>query len=83
MATMNLVMIRSALLWCAVIDYGLLLVWFALYVLPHAWLYRLWARWFRLSAEQFDALNFAGMMLFKMSILLLAVVPYIALLLVA
>ncbi len=83
MATMTLVTIRSALLWCAVIDYGLLLVWFALYVLPHAWLYRLWGRWFRLSPEQFDALNFAGMMLFKMSILLLALVPYIALLLVA
>jgi len=44
-------------------------VWFLLFVLLHESLHRYWGRWFRLSAEQFDFLNFAGMMLLKIFIL--------------
>jgi hypothetical protein len=69
----------EVLLWCAVINYGLLLVWVALFVLPHGWLHRLWGRWFRLSAEQFDLVNFAGIVLYKSAVLLFNLVPYIAL----
>lgn len=76
---MNIQMAREVLLWCSIINYGLLVVWFLLLVLPHEWLYRLWGKWFRLSAEQFDAINFAGMVLFKVGVLLFNVVPYIAL----
>jgi hypothetical protein len=43
-----------------VINYVLVVVWFLLSVLPHESLYRLWGRWFHLTAEQFDAINFAG-----------------------
>jgi hypothetical protein len=38
---MSVEVVRGALLWCAIINYGLLLVWFLLFVLPHGWLYRL------------------------------------------
>ncbi len=69
----------SALLWCTVINYGMLLLWFVLVALPHQWLYRLWGKWFQLSAEQFDALNFAGMSIYKIGILLFNLVPLIAL----
>jgi len=72
----------SALLWCTVINYGFLLVWFLLLALPHQWLYRLWGTWFHLSAEQFDALSFAGMVIYKIGILLFNLVPLIALLIV-
>ena len=76
---MNTALTRDVLLWCSLINYGLLVGWFLLFVLPHAWLYRLWGKWFQLSAEQFDAINFAGIVLFKIGILLFNVVPYIAL----
>jgi hypothetical protein len=76
---MTIEMVRSTLLWCTVINYGLLLLWSLLYILPHQWMYRLWGRWCRLTAEQFDALNFAGIMLYKMGILLLNLVPFVAL----
>ena len=76
---MSIDVMRNALLWCTVINYMVLLIWFLLYVLPHHWLYRLWARWFRLTVEQFDAINFAGIALYKLGILLLNLVPYIAL----
>jgi hypothetical protein len=72
-------MVRDAFLWCTVINYGLLLLWFLLYALPHPWLHHLWSRWFRLTAEQFDALNFAGIVIYKIGILLFNLVPYLVL----
>jgi hypothetical protein len=74
--------VRGALLWCAVINYGLLLLWFLLFTLPQGWMYRLWSRWFRLPAEQFDGLNYALMGMYKMGILLFNLIPYVALLVV-
>ena len=76
---MSIEMARSILLWCAVINYGFLVIWFLLYALPHGWLYRLWGRRFRVTAEQFDALNLAGIVLYKLGILLLNLVPFLAL----
>jgi hypothetical protein len=76
---MTIEMMRKALLWCAVINYGILLVWFLFFVLSHDRMYLLHSRWFRLSVEQFDMLHYAGMSIFKIGILILNVVPYIAL----
>ena len=55
------------------------LVWFLFFVLAHDRMYLLHSRWFRLSVEQFDMLHYAGMSIFKIGILLLNLVPYIAL----
>ena len=76
---MSIEMARSILLWCTIINYGFLLIWFLLYTSAHGWLYRLSGRWFRLTAEQFDTVNFAGILLYKLGILLLNMVPFIAL----
>jgi len=76
---MSIDIVRNVFLWCTVINYVLLVVWFLLYVLPHESLYRLWGRWFHLTAEQFDAINFAGIALYKLGILLFNLVPYVAL----
>ena len=69
----------GVLLWCTVINFGVLLWWFLLFRLAHDWLYRLHGRWFRLSREQFDAIHYAGMAAYKIAILLLNLVPYVAL----
>ena len=76
---MNIETARRALLWCAVINYGILLVWFLFFMLGHDWMYRLHGRWFHLSVEQFDMLHYAGMSVYKIGIILLNLVPYIAL----
>jgi len=76
---MSLEMVRKALLWCAVINYGVLLVWWLCFLFAHDWMYGLHGTWFHLSVEQFDALHYAGMALYKIGILLLNLVPYIAL----
>ena len=76
---MNIETARPALLWCAVINYGILLVWFLFFMLGHDWMYRLHSRWFHLSVEQFEMLHYAGMSIYKIGIILLNLVPYIAL----
>jgi len=71
---------RDVLLWCAAINYAVLLVWFLFFVFSHELLYRLHTRWFRLPAEQFDTIHYAGMAMYKIGILFLNLVPYMALL---
>jgi len=71
--------IRSFLLWCAVINYGILLLWFLVFVFAHGWMYRLHGRWFQLSREQFDALHYGGMTFFKVGIMLFNLVPCVVL----
>ena len=43
------------------------------------WLYRFSGRLFRVTAEQFDAVNFAGIVYYKVGIFLLNLVPFLAL----
>jgi len=76
---MNIDLVRRALLWCAVINYGILLIWFLFFILAHDWMYLLHVRWFHLSVDQFDMLHYAGMAIYKIGIILFNVVPYIAL----
>jgi hypothetical protein len=71
--------VRRVLLWSTIINYGILLVWFFVFMLAHNWMYQFHGRWFRLSVEQFDMLHYAGMSVYKIGILLLNLVPYIAL----
>jgi hypothetical protein len=75
--------VRELVGWCAVVNFGLLYVWFLLLALAHDWLYKLHHRWFSISREQFDAIHYAGMAMFKIGIILLNLTPYIALLIVS
>ena len=79
---MSIETIRDALLWCTIINYGILLVWFLALCAARDGIHRLHGRWFRLSAEQFDVLHYSGMAIYKIGILLFNLVPYIALLIV-
>ena len=76
---MSIDVVRNFFRWCAVINYFVLVLWFLLLVFPHQWLCRLWGKWFRLTAEQFDLINFSGIALYKLGILLFNLVPYVAL----
>jgi hypothetical protein len=71
--------IRGVLLWCVGINYGVMLVWFGVFVYAHDWMYRLHTRWFKLSVESFDALHYAGLSIYKIGVILLNLVPLVAL----
>ncbi len=75
---MDMNQVKDVLLWGIGINYAFLLFWFGLFVFAHDGLYRMHTRWFRLSPDVFDALNYGGMGLYKIGILLLFVGPLIA-----
>ena len=70
--------IKEVLLWCVGINYGVIFVWFGVFVYAHDWMYRMHTRWFNLSVETFDALHYAGLSIYKIGILLLNLIPLVA-----
>lgn len=67
--------LRQILIWSLVVNYGVLLIWFAVVAFAHDWIYRLHTRWFRLSPETFDAVHYGGMAAYKVGVLLFNVAP--------
>ena len=76
---MDIKTLKEFFLLCAVINYAVLLIWFGAFVMARAQLHELHSRWFRLSNEAFDITMYAGMAVYKLMILIFALVPYIAL----
>ena len=70
---------KDILIWCTGINFVFLYVWFGVFVLAHDWVYRLTTRWFKFSVETFDAISYAGIVTFKIGIVVLNFVPLIAL----
>jgi len=80
---MNPRLLNDFLLWSTILNYAVLLLWFAVFAWARDWLFGLHGRWFHLSAAQFEALHYGGMAVYKIGILLLNLVPLVALHIVA
>jgi hypothetical protein len=70
--------IKMLLLYSLAFNYVILFIWFGVFSFAHDWIYRLHSRWFRIPIENFDALHYAGMALYKIGIILLNIAPLIA-----
>jgi len=76
----NLEVLRDILGWCAAINIGILLFWFFIFLGAKNWLHKFHGRWFSsLSVETFEAIHYATMAFFKLSIFLFFLVPYLVL----
>jgi hypothetical protein len=73
--------IKTFLLWCLAINYGVLLVWFGVFVTAHDWLHRFHGRWFKIEPAMFDVIHYTAMAIYKVGILLFFLVPWLALVL--
>ncbi|MDP6045670.1 MAG: hypothetical protein QGH94_09235 [Phycisphaerae bacterium] len=80
---MSIEMIRNWLGVCGLINMGMLMLWFAMMIFAHDWIYKMHTKWFKMSIERFDAIHYGGMGLFKLCIFVFNVVPWLALLIVA
>ena len=76
---MSIELVRDVLLWCTLLNYGVLLWWFLFFTFAHDWMHGFHARWFRLQGEQFDAIHYTGMAIYKIGIILFNLAPYVAL----
>lgn len=80
--TMNIETTKEFLLWCVVINYCILIIWFLAFRFAHNWIFCLHSSWFNFSEEQFDVINYAGMAIYKIGVFLFNLVPFIALLII-
>jgi len=71
--------VRDVLLWITIIHFGILLLWLVAFSLAHDWILKVHGRWFRMPVEQFDAMHYTGMAVYKIGILFFGFVPYAAL----
>jgi len=76
---MTLEAIRSALAWCTLINWGILLWWFLFFALAHDWLYSIHSKWFNISVEKFDTIHYTGIAFYKILIFMFNFIPYLAL----
>ena len=76
---MTLELIRNVLGWCALINYGILLLWLLFFSLAHDWLFHFHGKWFSLSIGNFDAIHYLSMAFYKLSIFLFFLTPYLVL----
>lgn len=76
---MNASELTGFFLWCTLLNYGVLIVWFLAFCLGRRWLYGLHSRWFTVSDGAFDSIHYAGMALYKILVLVFNLAPFLAL----
>lgn len=76
---MTVEQIAAVLAWCTLINLGLLIWWVLFVLFAHDFTYRMHTRWFKISHEDFDAIHYRLMGVFKMGVILFNLVPYLAL----
>lgn len=76
---MNMVELKEFLFWSMVINFGVLTWWLFFILTARRWVYRLHTRFFQISEHRFDSMHYAGMMAYKLAILLFNVAPWLAL----
>ena len=72
---MSIELLREVLAWSALINLGILILWLGIFIYAHDWVYRLHGKWFCLTLEKFDAIHYAAIAFYKLSILLFMLVP--------
>jgi len=76
---MTISVTRDFLFWCALLNYGFLIVWVILYIAAKGIFQPLITKVYRISPEQSDTIQFAGIVFYKVAIWMLFIFPYIAL----
>ena len=70
---------RKRLLYCTLINYALLILWYVIMMLPHEWIYKLSCGNLAVTAAEFDKINFIGIVVYKMAVILFNLVPCLVL----
>ncbi len=76
---MNIHFLRQFLIWCAVINYAILILWWLLVTRAHDFSYRFSNKLFPMPVERFDCLHYSGIIFYKISIILFFIIPCLVL----
>ncbi len=76
---MDIEFVRTVLGWCALVNIGLFLIWFLVFMTAHDAVYKIHGLWFSISKEEFDKAHYVMMGMYKLFTLLFFVIPYLVL----
>ena len=76
---MDLDTLQTFLGWCLVINYGILVIWWLIYMGARNWVVGLHARMFHIDETVVSAAHFNLMGLFKMLVFVFVLTPWLAL----
>jgi len=62
---MNIAQLADFLLYCTLINYVILLIWFFAFTFAKSWMKKLHRQWFNLSDQNFDAIHYSAMAVYK------------------
>lgn len=75
---MDIEFFEKFLLWCIALNAVIGLIWFLAIVVAGDFVYKAHSMIFSVSREDFNRVNYVGVVLFKMLVFVLFVVPFIA-----
>jgi len=76
---MDIINLEVFLLWCLIINYSILIIWFLMIAVAKDFIYNIHAKWFDITREKLDSINYMWMGFYKLSIFLFNLAPYVAL----
>ena len=75
---MTIFEIRGFLMWCSVINVGLMIFSFLILTIARQWVYKMHSKWFPITEPQFNAIMYSILGAYKILIIVFNIVPYIA-----
>lgn len=76
---MSVEIITKVLAWCTTINLALLILWAILLRTSRDWIFRCHSKWYNLTADQFNAINYGAIAFYKIIFLVFNLIPYLAL----
>lgn len=76
---MSVEIITKVLAWCTTINLALLILGAILFRISRGWIFRIHGRWYNLSNDQFNAINYGAIAFYKILFLVFNLIPYLAL----
>ena len=75
---MTIYEIRDVLLWCSVINMGLLIFSFLMLSPARPWVYKMHSKMFSITETQFNTIMYSVLGVYKILVFVFNIVPYIA-----
>jgi hypothetical protein len=75
---MEINVLKDILFWSFLINFGLLLFWFLIVTCFSDWIYAFHSKFFKISREHYNAINYGFIGAYKLAIYLFLLIPYIS-----
>ncbi len=79
---MTIVALTDFLMWCTILNLGIMFLWLIFFILAPDVTYRLQTRFFPMSRDTYNTLIYAFLGVYKIVFLVFVLIPYLALLII-